>query len=138
MHDVDHFLCYQAKAERKRPDGTSAPRVPQGMQVEVADQFQARRYDLKKVSKLCTPVAKGEDPSDPSRLLSGSGGAMPVAPASRRHPERVLVCYKAKLARKLIPQVDGPDGPGTGCGPAASAPAPRSPSRARRRSAASS
>jgi hypothetical protein len=34
---------------------------------------------------------------------------VPIVPADIRHPERQFVCYRAKLARKLIAQ--------TGCGP---------------------
>ena len=117
--NVDHFVCYQAKAEKTLADGSAAPRFPKGMQLDVADQFQTWRYDLRKVTKFCIPTAKGEDPMDPSRVLSGpnAGAPKPVAPASRRHPALDLVCYQAKLARKLVPQVNGPGGPGTGCGP---------------------
>jgi hypothetical protein len=117
--NLDHFVCYKAKAERALANGASLPPFPKGMQVEVADQLQTWRYDLRKLTKLCDPVAKGEDPGDPALVLSGPshGTPMPVEPASRRHPALHLVCYKAKLARKLIPQVAGPGGPGTGCGP---------------------
>lgn len=84
-HNVDHFLCYRAKA----------PKLPRGMQVEVSDEFQSRRYDLKKITKLCNPTAKS--------------GPAPLEPATIKNPENHLVCYQAKVARKLIPQA------GCGC-----------------------
>jgi hypothetical protein len=28
LHDVDHFLCYRARAERRLPNGTALPRFP--------------------------------------------------------------------------------------------------------------
>src|SRR5262249_15237654 len=31
-HDLDHFLCYKATAETRRPDGTTVPRLPRGTQ----------------------------------------------------------------------------------------------------------
>ncbi len=116
--NVDHFVCYQAKAEKALANGTALARFPKGMQLDVGDRFQTWRYDLRKLTKVCNPIAKGEDPSQPSVLLSGAsaGTPKPIEPASRRHPDLHLVCYQAKLARKLIPQVAGPGGPGTGCG----------------------
>ena len=97
-HNLEHFLCYQAKAQAK---------FPKGIQVDVADQFQTRRYDLVKVTKLCTPVDKAGAPT----FLSGPGKGQPktITPATRAVPDTHLVCYQAKLSTKLIAQ--------TGCGP---------------------
>jgi len=107
-HNVDHFLCYKVKGQKKLADGAKLPGLPKGIQVEVEDQFQARRYDLKKITKLCNPVDKSGDPV----LLSGpnKGDPFPITPASRRNPGTHLVCYKAKLAKKFIQQ--------NGCGSA--------------------
>lgn len=101
-HTVDHFLCYQAKALTKLSDGTKLPGLPKGTQVDVEDQFQTRRYDLKKVTKLCNPVAKSGDPV----LLSGpdKGVAKPIEPATIENPGHYLLCYQAKLAKNAIPQ----------------------------------
>lgn len=115
-HDVDHFLCYQAKAQTKLEDGTKLPKFPKGIQVEVSDAFQTRRYDLKKITRLCNPVDKSGSPA----YLAGpnKGEPKPIAPASRRNPEDHLVCYLAKQAKKAIEQ--------DGCGPAPSdEPAPK-------------
>jgi hypothetical protein len=61
-HDVDHFLCYRARAERRTLSGVQLPRFPRGVQVDVTDQFQTRRYDLLRIEKLCAPVAKSGSP----------------------------------------------------------------------------
>jgi hypothetical protein len=108
-HNLEHFLCYQAKAQAKLADGAKLPKFPKGIQVEVADQFQTRRYDLVKITKLCNAVDKAGTPTS----LSGpdKGTAKPITPAVRTTPDQHLVCYQAKLAKKLIPQ-------GMGCGPA--------------------
>jgi hypothetical protein len=97
-HNLEHFLCYQAKTQAK---------LAKGIQADVADQFQTRRYDLVKITKLCTPVDKAGAPS----FLSGPNKAQPktITPATRVVPDTHLVCYQAKLATKLIAQ--------TGCGP---------------------
>lgn len=106
---VDHYLCYRAKAQTKRADGSALPKFPKGIQVVVADQFQTRRYDLKKITRLCNPVGKSGTPV----FLAGPqrGMPFPIAAATIRRPDDHLVCYLAKLATKEIPQ--------TGCGPTA-------------------
>ena len=106
-HGLDHFLCYRAKTQKKLANGTPLPRFPRGIQVEVSDQFQSRRYDLKKITKLCNPVAKSGDPVFLSR--DNRGDPKPIEPASIRNPADHLVCYQTRLARKNIPQV------GCGC-----------------------
>jgi len=93
-HEVDHFLCYKAKAQTKLAKGT---------QVEVEDQFQTRRYDLKKPTRLCVPVSTDGTPA------TKKGVAVPIVPTARRHPAGHLVCYQAKIASKRIEQ--------NGCGP---------------------
>jgi hypothetical protein len=105
-HMVDHFLCYRASHQKARDDGTKLRRFSKGAQVLIEDQFQTRRYDLKKVTKFCSPVAKDEDPSTPSTILSGSnkGARFAIEPVSVGNPNRHLVCYQAKLASKTIPQ----------------------------------
>jgi hypothetical protein len=107
-HNLEHFLCYQAKAQTKRADGTKLPELPKGTQVDVTDQFDTRRYDLVKVTKLCTPVDKSGTPT----LLAGPNKGAPkaITPAARVVRDTHLVCYQAKLATKLIAQ--------TGCGAA--------------------
>ena len=103
-HNVDHFLCYKAKAQKKLADGTKLSKFPKGIQVEVADQFEseARRYDLKKITKLCNPVDKSGDPL----LLAGrdKGTPKPITPAAVRNPDDHLVCYNAVNATKSVPQ----------------------------------
>ncbi|MFQ5667622.1 MAG: DUF6073 family protein [Candidatus Binatia bacterium] len=105
LQNVDHFLCYVAKAQKKSA-GTKLPKFPKGMQVDVQDQFQTRRYDLKKITKICTPAEKREDPNAPSAILSGpnKGDAKPIKAAGIRNPNDHLVCYRARRARKLVPQ----------------------------------
>lgn len=96
-HNLEHFLCYQATAQAKLPTGT---------QVDVADQFQTRRYDLLKITKVCNAVDKAGTPA----LLAGpqKGAAKPISPAVRTTPDQHLVCYQIKVATKSIAQ--------TGCG----------------------
>lgn len=107
-HQRDHFLCFQAKAQKKRVSGATLPKFPKGIQVVVADQFQTRRYDLTKLSKLCLPTDKSGAP----RFLKGpdKGNLASLALSSLRHADEHLVCYKAKLATTEIAQL--------GCGPA--------------------
>jgi len=112
--NVEHLLCYKAKPQAKLADGTKLPKFPKGIQVDVADQLQTRRYDLVKITKLCDPV----DPAQGTpTLLSGpaKGEAKPLyhertgVRSPRRNLDEHLVCYKARLATRLIAQ--------TGCGP---------------------
>jgi hypothetical protein len=105
-HGVDHFLCYRAKPQRKLDNGSKLPRFAKGAQVLIEDQFQTRRYDLKKITKLCSAVAKDEVPSTPSTILVGpdKGAPFPIQPAGVDNPDRHLVCYQAKLAPRAIPQ----------------------------------
>jgi hypothetical protein len=107
--DVDHFLCYTAKAQKKRGDGTPVAPFPKRVQLTATDHFQtARRYDVKKVLWLCDPVAKSGTPV----VLGGpdKGTPHPIAPATVDQPTMRLVCYTVKPAKKTIPQL--------GCGPA--------------------
>jgi len=101
-HDVDHFLCYKAKAQKKLADGTKLPKFPKGIQVDVTDQFQTRRYDLKKITKFCEPADKSGNPV----FLSGpqKGAPKQITPASIKNPATSIVCYKAKPAKKNVPQ----------------------------------
>jgi hypothetical protein len=106
-HDLDHFLCYRARVMKKLGDGTGVDGLADGLQVDVTDAFQTRRYDLKRVTRVCIPVAKSGTPvflSNPDK-----GMPKPIEPAAIRNPDDRLVCYKATLAKKIIPQA--------GCGP---------------------
>jgi cysteine-rich repeat protein len=113
QHNLDHFLCYRARVQRRLSDGTPVAGLPKGIQVRVTDQFDDpdRIYDLGKVTKLCVPVAKSEDPAGEPVLLAGpaEGDPVPIERARIRNPGQHLVCYRAKLARRLIAQ--------SGCGP---------------------
>ncbi len=97
-HNLEHFLCYQAKAQTK---------LPTGVQVDVVDQFQSRRYDVLKITKVCNAADKAGTPT----LLAGpnKGQAKPITPAVRTTPDQHLVCYQMKAATKSIAQ--------SGCGP---------------------
>jgi len=105
-HNIDHFICYKTKYQKELPGNITLPPFPKGMQVDVTDQFQTRRYDLKKVTKICNPIAKSEDGGDPSRWLEGpaEGNLKPISPSTIRHASDRLVCYKAKRASKHINQ----------------------------------
>lgn len=107
-HQRDHFLCFQAKPQKKLSDGTAVPPPPKGTQVDAVDQFQTRRYDLGKISKLCIPTDKSGTPS----FLKGESKGQPatITPATVRHATELLLCYKVKLASTTIPQL--------GCGAA--------------------
>jgi hypothetical protein len=64
-HDVDHYKCYTVKRT------SSAPRYfPSGVKARIADQFEDRVYQLRKLSRLCNPVVvNGKGIKDPSRRL---------------------------------------------------------------------
>lgn len=96
---LDHFLCYTARARSV---------VPRGTQVDVEDQFQTRRYDLKKITKLCNAVAKSGAPVFQAGPSEGS--PKPITPATIKNPQDHLVCYRATLSRSRVAQ--------DGCGPA--------------------
>lgn len=107
----DHFLCYKIGQQRKAGD-IKLPKFPKGVQVDVTDQFQVnRRYDLKKITKLCVPVDKSIDGLDPPLFQAGENKGLPnpITPAPIQSPEEHLVCYQAKPAKKFIAQ--------TGCAP---------------------
>jgi uncharacterized delta-60 repeat protein len=104
-HEVADFRCYKVKVQKKRSDGTALAKFPKGMQVDAADAIQARRYDLKKLTRLCFPVAESGTPLvlKTGELLFG------FTPAALRHETTHLACYQAKPAKKRIAQ--------DGCGP---------------------
>ncbi len=102
--EVDHFLCYKAKAQKKRTNGTPVAVLPKGVQVDAVDHFQSRRYDVKKITRLCVPVATSGQP-----VVLKTGTPVPITDATVRHPASQLVCYKIKRATKTIAQ--------TTCGP---------------------
>ena len=92
------------KLQKKLADGTPLAPFPKGVQVDASDQFQTRRYDLKKLTRLCYPVAESGAP-----VVLKTGVPVPFTPASLRHETVHLACYQAKPAKKLIAQ--------NGCGP---------------------
>jgi uncharacterized delta-60 repeat protein len=103
-HQVDHFRCYVVKLQKTRSDGTPVARFPKGAQVDVSDQFQSRRYDLKKLTRVCYPVAESGSP-----VVLKTGAPFAFTPAALRHATAYLACYQAKPAKKTILQ--------NGCGP---------------------
>lgn len=109
-HGVDPFVCYKASAQRRLTDGTKVAGVPKGTQLTLVDSLNGalpRRYDVKKVSRLCRPGGLGGAPlytAGPQR-----GQLKDVAPVVARRPAESLVCYVVRLARKAIEQ--------DGCGP---------------------
>ncbi len=105
---VDHLLCFEANVQKKGPGGAALPKPPKGVQVQVADQFQSRRYDLTNVTRLCVPTDKNGTPV--FRKGDDKGKPAGLAPASVQHADEHLLCYKAKPATTEIPQL--------GCGPA--------------------
>ncbi len=106
-NQLDSFVCYKSKTQTKMADGTKLPKFTRGIQIDVTDQFQTRRYDLKAITKVCTPTSVGGDP----RLLGGPNKGDPTSlnETTVGHPSRHLVCYKAKRATRYIEQ--------DGCGP---------------------
>lgn len=110
VHNVDNFLCYKARTAKRDSDGNPLARFPKGTQVELDDGSGLRRYDLKKPSRLCLPVTMAADAQSPPAAIGGStaGAAYPVMLSAARN-EDALLCYRAKLAKRSIPQV------GCGC-----------------------
>jgi len=92
---VDHFLCYAAKPQK---------RLPKKMPIGTSDQFEQRIFDVKKLTRVCAPVAKS---GSPVNLKTGAPKA--ITPATVRSPASHLVCYQVKPAKASIAQ--------TACGP---------------------
>ena len=101
-HQRDHFLCFQAKAQKKLANGTAVATQPKGTQVSAVDQFQSRRYDVGKITKLCIPTDKSGTPT----FLKGANQGQPatITPATVRHPAEHLLCYRVKAASSTIAQ----------------------------------
>jgi hypothetical protein len=79
-HGVDHYKCYKVKVTK----GTA--KFPKGIQATVVDQFnQPKLYNVKKPTRLCTPVEK-------SRLPNG-------VPEPIKDDAAHLMCYQAKPAK---------------------------------------
>ena len=100
---VDRFLCYAAKAQKRRLDGSPVAALAKGAQVDVADAFQTRRYDLKRLAFVCNPVAVSGTPT----VLAGprKGTTVPIAAARIDAPDARLACYRAALAKRFVPQI---------------------------------
>lgn len=110
-HELDSYLCYSAKALRRLANGDKVDDLIDGIQVDVVDDLNAgetRRYDIKKVTRLCLPAAIDGAPA----LTAGPdrGAPWPINPATIRSSGQSLLCYSVGLARKYIAQ--------DGCGPA--------------------
>ncbi|MEO6029138.1 MAG: hypothetical protein ABIR79_19940 [Candidatus Binatia bacterium] len=98
--EVDHFVCYKAKMQKKRLfNGAKVDVLPKGFQLSAADHFQTRRYDVKKVTRVCLPVDKSGTP-----IVLKTGNPKPITPSSIRHFDSNLVCYQVKPAKSLIAQ----------------------------------
>jgi hypothetical protein len=104
LHVVDHLVCARVRAPKPTTSGTG---LRKGAQVDVTDQFQTRRYDLRRARLACTPVAKSGAPL--VRKGKDKGTPFPIAAASIRSATTGLVCYDARPARRRIAQ--------TGCAP---------------------
>jgi cysteine-rich repeat protein len=105
-HALDSMLCFKAKQESRGPAGGRYPRFPKGVQVEIADGFQSRIYELKKLARVCEPASVSIAPDEPPTQLSGpeQGSPRPVPESIARRPQLRLACYKAGLARRSLPQ----------------------------------
>lgn len=68
------------------------------VRVDAVDQFQIRRYDLEKATRLCVPVTTAGNPT------TKKGIQVPIIATALRPPVGHLVCYQAKLASKTIAQ----------------------------------
>jgi hypothetical protein len=77
--EVDHYKCYTVHVTRR------TPQFPKGIQATVVDQFnQPKLYDIKKPTRLCTPVLDKEHPPGTHTLA--------------KNPDVHLMCYQAKPA----------------------------------------
>jgi len=101
-HDVGHFVCQRAAIQRRLDDGTRLPGMPKRTQVEVVAGARSARYDLTRVTRVCSPTGLAGDPV----LLEGVNAGQPLAvtPAAVRHADVHLVCYHARLARRDVAQ----------------------------------
>lgn len=110
-HRVDHFLCYKAGVQKRLGDGTRVGGIAKGMQLSLADPLNggvSRRYDVRKITRYCTPVESGGSPVIDGGPLRNT--PKPMVPATIRNPREGLLCYAVRPARKWIEQ--------QGCGPA--------------------
>lgn len=113
-HRLDHFTCYKASEQRRLSDGTRVPGLAKGTQISLADPLNGgapRRYDVRKVTRLCTPTAVDGSPLYGGGPLRGTEKSL--AAVAVRSPLESLVCYSVRAARKWIEQDDcGPRTPG--------------------------
>lgn len=66
IHPPDHFLCYTTRPTRGGPAFTDVP----GLEIE--DQFETARFDVRKPVSLCTPASKNASVVfDPDTHLRG-------------------------------------------------------------------
>lgn len=85
-HAVDHYKCYAVKPTPKTAKFVVIP----GVSIDGPFATPARRYDLKKPSRLCVPVEVGAVPG---------GFAEPI-----ENPNASLLCYQAALAKTVPAQ----------------------------------
>jgi hypothetical protein len=97
-HELDHFLCYRAKAMEKLSDGTRVEGLTDGVQIDVTDAFQTRRYDLKRVTRLCTPLDKSGAPI----VLSGPDKGTPKTICEMVRIRRIALRRVICLARPAV------------------------------------
>lgn len=93
----DDYLCHAAKAQKKRSDGMPLAPLPKGQQVVVEDQFQTRRYDLKKITKLCQPF-DGPPPSLVQSLMPPALASSPRLSEPIRLPDTFAFSTLARSA----------------------------------------
>ncbi len=83
-HGVDHYKCYKVKVTPR------TPKFPKGLQASLVDQFdQPKLYNIKKPTRLCTPVLDKEHPPGTHTLA--------------KNPDLHLMCYKVKPATAHTP-----------------------------------
>ncbi|MFT4571894.1 MAG: glucose/arabinose dehydrogenase [Candidatus Binatia bacterium] len=92
LHEVDHYLCYGAKVQRKLTDGTALPRLARNTQVDVVDDFETKRFDLIKPRTLCMPVTKSGSPV----FLSGEKRACQTLSTEPAWTTRKRLCFAGK------------------------------------------
>lgn len=97
VHPRDRYLCHEATADA----------LVRGVQLTVRDRFQERRYELRRVTAVCSAASFSGSPSIATGPASGT--VFPIVPRPPRNRVSRLVCYSARLARRFVQQdpVDG-------------------------------
>jgi glucose/arabinose dehydrogenase len=100
--DLDHYLCYRVKQRRRLSDGTLASSTVRDAQVDSSDAFEDRRFDLRRPSRLCVPIAKSGTPTWTTGPQTGE--AKPIEPSEILNAERGLLCFATRRSRTRIEQ----------------------------------